>query len=64
LANKLIRYYGRGHLHFTTFTCYGRLPFRRSIRARKVFVNVLGEARDRYGTPTTAASRCKLSADL
>jgi hypothetical protein len=34
MAHKLIRHYGRGHLHFITFTCYGRLPLLRSVRAR------------------------------
>ena len=49
MANKLIRHYGRGHLHFITFTCYRRLPLLRSVRARNVFVKLLGEVRDRYG---------------
>src|SRR6266853_6189898 len=48
MANKLIRHYGRGHLHFITFTCYRRLPLLRSVRARNVFVNILGQVRDRY----------------
>jgi putative transposase len=48
-VHKLIRYYGRGHLHFITITCYRRLPLLRSVRARNVFVQMLGEARDRYG---------------
>jgi putative transposase len=49
MANKLIRHYGHGHLHFITFTCYRRLPLLRSVRARNVFVQILGQARDRYG---------------
>src|SRR5229473_8582113 len=49
MANKLILHYGRGHLHFITFTCYRRLPLLRSVRARNVFVKLLGEVRDRYG---------------
>src|SRR5450631_1286824 len=49
MAHKLIRHYGRGHLHFITFTCYRRLPLLRSVRARNVFVSILGEVRDRYG---------------
>lgn len=48
MANKLIRHYGRGHLHFITFTCYRRLPLLRSVRAKNVFVQILGEVRDRY----------------
>ena len=49
MARKLIRHYGRGHLHFLTFTCYRRLPLLRSVRARNAFVQILGETRDRYG---------------
>src|SRR5580700_267625 len=49
MAHKLIRRYGRGHLHFITFTGYRRRPFLRSVRARNVFVQLLGEVRDRYG---------------
>src|SRR6267378_7038162 len=49
MANKLTRHYGRNHLHFITFTCYRRLPLLRSVRARNVFVKLLGEVRDRYG---------------
>jgi putative transposase len=49
MAHNLIRHYGRGHLHFITFTCYRRLPLLRSVRARNSFVQILGEVRDRYG---------------
>ena len=49
MANKLIRRYGQGHLHFITFTCYRRRPLLRSVRARNVFVQILGEVRHRYG---------------
>jgi putative transposase len=48
MANKLIRHYGGGHLHFMTFTCYRRLPLLRSVRARNVFVQLLADVRDRY----------------
>jgi len=48
MANKVIRHYGRGHLHFITFTCYRRLPLLRSVRARNAFVQILGEVRDAY----------------
>jgi putative transposase len=44
-----IRIYGRGHLHFITFSCYRRLPLLGSIRARNIFVKILYEVRDRYG---------------
>jgi putative transposase len=46
---KLIRHYGRGHLHFIPFSCYRRLPLLGSVRARNVFVRILDEVRDRYG---------------
>jgi putative transposase len=49
MAHKLIRHYGRGHLHFITFTCYRRLLLLRSVRARNAFVQILGETRYRYG---------------
>src|SRR6202521_3001943 len=49
MAHKLIRRYGRGHLHFITFSCYRRLPLLRSVRARNIFVQILGEVRDRCG---------------
>jgi putative transposase len=41
--------YGRGHLHFLTFSCYKRLPLLGTVRARNLFVKVLGEIRERYG---------------
>jgi putative transposase len=44
-----IRYFGHGHLHFITFSCYRRLPLLRSVRARNTLVQILGEVRDRYG---------------
>jgi putative transposase len=44
-----IRIYGRGHLHFITFSCYRRLPLLGSVRARNVFVKLLDEVRDRCG---------------
>jgi hypothetical protein len=49
MPNKLIRRYGQRNLHFITFTCYRRLPYLRSVRARNVFAHILGEVRDRYG---------------
>ena len=48
MPKGLKRYYGRGHLHFITFTCYRRLPLLRSVRARNVFVQIPGQVRDRY----------------
>src|SRR6266436_2597300 len=49
MPTGLKRRYGQHHLHFITFTCYRRLPLLRSVRARNIFVNILGEVRDRYG---------------
>ena len=46
---KLKRYYGRGHLHFMTFSCYRGLPLLGTIRARNLFVQALGKIRERYG---------------
>ena len=49
MPKKLKRYYGRGDLHFVTFSCYRRLPLLGTIRARNVFVHALGKIRERYG---------------
>jgi len=45
----LKRYYGKGHLHFITFSCYRRLPLLKSARARDIFVRELSTARDEMG---------------
>jgi putative transposase len=42
MPKGLRRYYGRGHVHFLTFSCYRRLPLLKSARARDVFVEQLG----------------------
>jgi putative transposase len=42
----LKRYYGKGHLHFITFSCYRRLPLLKAARARDIFVQELGKVRD------------------
>jgi putative transposase len=49
MPKGLKRYYGRGDLHFLTFSCYRRLPLLGTIRARNVFVEALGKMRERYG---------------
>ena len=49
MTKDLIRRYGRGELHFITFSCYRRLPLLGSARARNTFVLILDEVRDRYG---------------
>jgi len=45
----LKRIYGKGHLHFITFSCYRRRPLLKTGRARDVFVNELGKIRDEMG---------------
>jgi putative transposase len=45
----LSRRYGQGHLHFITCSCYRRLPLLGSVHSRNIFVQILGEVRDRYG---------------
>jgi putative transposase len=42
----LRRYYGKGDLHFITFSCYRRLPLLKTVRARDAFVKELGRVRD------------------
>ena len=49
MPKGLKRYYGRGHLHFLTFSCYKRLPLLGRARARTVFVKALAAIRQRYG---------------
>ncbi|MGA7783439.1 MAG: transposase, partial [Candidatus Acidiferrales bacterium] len=43
------RYYGKGHLHFITFSCYRRQPFLGTRRARDCFVRTLDWVRTRQG---------------
>ena len=42
----LERYYGKGDLHFMTFSCYQRLPLLNTKTARDLFVQELGRIRD------------------
>jgi putative transposase len=44
----LRRFYGRGDLHFLTFSCYRRRPFLGTVRARNVFVRTLDAVRRAY----------------
>jgi len=48
MPKGLKRYYGRGDLHFLTFSCYRRLPLLGTVHARNVFVDALGKIRERY----------------
>jgi len=49
MPSGLERYYGRGDLHFITFSCYRRLPFLGSSGARNLFVRELARVRREYG---------------
>src|SRR5665213_569182 len=49
MPKGLHRRYGLRHLHFITCSCYRRLPLFASARAKNLFVQILGEVRDRYG---------------
>lgn len=44
----LRRFYGRGDLHFVTFSCYRRRQYLGTARARDRFIRILGEERERY----------------
>jgi putative transposase len=45
MPKKLRRYYGRGELHFVTFSCYRCLPLLATTYARNLFVKELDEVR-------------------
>ena len=49
MRNPLRRYYGRGDLHFVTFSCHRRRPLLGTPRARDRFVAILNEVRSRFG---------------
>ncbi len=49
MPSKLKRYYGFGHLHFLTFSCYQRRALLQRPEARDFFVASLDEIRKRYG---------------
>jgi putative transposase len=48
MRNPLQRHYGRGDLHFVTFSCYRRRPLLGTARARNRFVRILDEVRSRH----------------
>ncbi len=48
MPKGLKRYFGQGHLHFLTFSCYRRLPLLGTLRMRNLFVKILGELREQY----------------
>jgi putative transposase len=49
MPRNLKRHYGKGDLHFITFSCYERRPLLGTVRARNLFVRVMGEVRERHG---------------
>lgn len=49
MPKRLKRYYGQGHLHFITCSCYRRLPRLGAARERDLFLRVLEETRQGYG---------------
>jgi putative transposase len=48
MPKKLKRYYGLGHLHFITFSCYRHLPLLGTAPSRNTFVCALAEVRSEY----------------
>ena len=45
--SRLQRFYGAGHLHFITCSCYRRMPLLRSARKRDQFLALLEQVRKR-----------------
>ena len=48
IMSRLQRFYGAGHLHFITCSCYRRMPLLRSARRRDRFLTIVEQARKRY----------------
>ena len=48
MPKGLQRYYGAGHLHFLTCSCYHRQPWLASACRRDLFLGILEEVRQRY----------------
>ena len=48
MRNRLQRLYGRGDLHFVTFSCYRRRRYLGTQRARHRFVGILDQVRSRF----------------
>jgi putative transposase len=48
MPQRLRRHHGQKHLHFLTFCCYHRRPYLETVRARNLFVKVLGEVRAKF----------------
>jgi len=48
MPKGLKRYYGDGHLHFLTCSCYHRQPWLGGARGRDLFLQILEDVRQRY----------------
>ncbi len=48
MPKRLKRYYGRKELHLPTFCCYHRRPYLQTVRAKNLFLKVLGEVRTQF----------------
>ena len=48
MPTTLKRYYGRGDLHFITFSCHRRMALLGTARARNLFLRTLSDVRARY----------------
>ena len=57
MPKNLKRYYGKGDLHFITFSCFRRFALLGTVRARNVFVQALGEVRKKYGIAVVGTAR-------
>jgi putative transposase len=47
MRNPLRRYYGKGDLHFVTFSCYWRRPLLGTVRSRDCFLEILDRVRSK-----------------
>jgi len=48
MTEGLVRYYGTGHLHFITGSCYRRRPQLHTARRRDLFLQILEQTRRKY----------------
>jgi putative transposase len=48
MTKGLVRYYGTGHLHFITGSCYRRQPQLHTARRRDLFLRILEQTRRKY----------------
>ena len=48
MPKGLKRHYGQGDLHFITFCCYHRRRYLQTVRARHLFLKIMGEVRSKF----------------